>query len=223
MSYIPLPLAVVEIIVVVFSFILIKINSSVNRFSRKNATFEKTIRILLLILSLIIILISIVIVSMLFNNIYNPANIPPTPTIEELSEKIERISRELSTSSKELLEIQMELENRIETVEALKREAEIAENVISLTSEQVNAIQAKLNQELAASNGQNTIISVIINTVFFALGLITQPIIRFVKNKFGNQQPAETDTEMKLPYSKDEIKRAIELLAVIDREEKSKE
>lgn len=145
-------------------------------------------------------------------------NTTPIESVEELSEKIERISKELSTSSKELLEIQTELENRIEAVEALKKEAEIAENVISLTEEQVNAIQSKLNQELAASSEQNTLLSIIINAVFFILGIIVQPLLQFIKNKI-QKQPQHTiiSIDEEAEYSDEEIAQAIKLLNMRDR------
>lgn len=73
-----------------------------------------------------------------------------------LSDRISEISSTLAETSKELSDIQEELETRIEYVQNLKKEAEIAENVISLSEEQVNAIQAKINQELEANSEKNT-------------------------------------------------------------------
>lgn len=139
--------------------------------------------------------------SLLITTTYiSQGSMTPVESVEELSKKIERISKELSTSSKELLEIQTELEKRIEAVEALKKEAEIAENVISLTEEQVNAIQSKLNQELAASSEHNTLLSILINAVFFVFGIIIQPFLQFIKNKI-HKQPQHTTIDEETEYS----------------------
>lgn len=184
--------------------------------TERNTYLGYIARILRCLLLVIMAILSLLFVSTTLNWCLDTVTTPSTPTIEELSERIDRISKELSASSKELLEIQTELESRIEAVEALKKEAKIAEDTIDLTSEQVDAIRAQLSQELAASSGQNTVVSVIVNTVFFFLGIIVPLIIRFVKNKWlKQQQPPRTETES--GYSKDEIERAIELLKTIER------
>lgn len=139
-------------------------------------------------------------------------------TQEDLSIKIEEIAKELSESSQTLLDIQTELENRISTVEELKKEAEIAENMISLTEEQVTAIQSKLNQELEESSGKSLIFNILISTVFFLLGLIAQPICSRFKKKPNT--PVQQDKSIKGKYSEDEIEQAIKLLATIDNNQK---
>lgn len=106
---------------------------------------------------------------------------------DELSVKIEAISDDLAKSAKELDAIQEKLESRIATVEELKKEAEIAENMISLSEEQVDAIQAKLNQELEASSGKSLWISILINAVFFMLGLAVQPVKDFFKGRLWKE------------------------------------
>ena len=108
-----------------------------------------------------------------------------TANNDELSEKINTISSNLKETATELTNVQQQLESRIEYVENLKEEAEIAENVISLSEEQVNAVQSKINQELNANSGKNTMITFLISALFFALGLIVQPIVNFFKRKNG--------------------------------------
>ncbi len=140
---------------------------------------------------------------------------------EDLSIRIEKVATELSESSQTLLDIQIELENRISTVEELKKEAEIAESMISLTEEQVAAIQSKLNQELEESNGKSLIYNIIISTVFFLLGLIAQPIYSFFKERKGAQeQQDQQNKSTKRKYTDEEIERAILLLATIDDNKK---
>lgn len=112
----------------------------------------------------------------------------------DISVKIESIAKDLSQSSTQLSIIQEELEKRIEYVEELKNEAEIAENVISLTDEQVRAVQAKLNEELNANSGKGFIQDVLINTFFFAIGLIAPVIIK----KFSKKTDSNQDNNVNL-------------------------
>lgn len=112
------------------------------------------------------------------NNTYND---------EDISVKIENVAQDLEKTSVELSNIQEELEERIKFVEELKEEAEIAENVISLTDEQVNAVQIKLNQELEASSVKGLIQNILVSMVFFVLGLIVQPYLDKVKKRLENK------------------------------------
>lgn len=132
---------------------------------------------------------------------------------EDLSVKIEEISKDLLESSQTLLNIQTELENRISTVEELKKEAEIAENMISLTEEQVAAIQSKLNQELEASSGKSLLYNILISTLFFLLGLIMQPILNLFKKK--TTAPAQQDKSIKGKYTNEEVEQVIRVLETI--------
>lgn len=123
-------------------------------------------------------------------------------TDDDISKKISEISSSLNKTSTELNNIQQQLEARIEYVENLKKEAEIAENVISLSEEQVNAVQSKINQELNASNGKNTMITFLISALFFALGLVVQPIINFFKQKNGKYIDKNIEINQ---YNKEEL------------------
>lgn len=136
---------------------------------------------------------------------------------EDLSVQIEEVAKGLSESSQTLLSIQTELENRISTVEELKKEAEIAENMISLTEEQVTAIQSKLNQELEASSGKSLLYSILISTVFFILGWIAKPIYNFFKKKPAT--PTQQDKFLNGKYTEDEIAQAIRLLETIEEKQ----
>ena len=108
---------------------------------------------------------------------------PAANSTDDISQRVNEVSRNLAEASNELSYLQQALESRIEFVEDLKEQAEIAENVISLSEEQVNAIQAKLSQELEASNGKNTIITIIVSTFFFILGLIVPRLYDSIKRK----------------------------------------
>ena len=135
---------------------------------------------------------------------------------DDLSSKITTISEELSISSNELMRIQKELESRIETVQELKKEAEIAENVISLSAEQVNAIQVKLNQELEQSNKKNTLTTIIVSAVFFGLGLIVNPIYSMIKKKISKSEYEVENLDLE-GRSKEDIELALKMLDAVKK------
>lgn len=127
---------------------------------------------------------------------------------DDISDNINIIADSLAKASKELSSIQQELEARIEFVEDLKRQAEIAENVISLSEEQVNAVQAKLSQELEESSGRDTLISILINIAFLTLGLVLPQIIKYFRRErtTDNGNPHSADSL----YTKDDMIKILE-------------
>ncbi|MDE6661979.1 MAG: hypothetical protein K2K46_01425 [Lachnospiraceae bacterium] len=168
-----------------------------------------------------LIIILVFIIAYTVYSTYSASSTTVEPDNTDISIKIENISHNLAEASSELSDIQKELEGRIEYVESLKKEAEIAENVISLSDEQVNAIQAKLNQEFEASSGKSFFQSIFISAVFFVLGLIIQPIFKAIKKRFGKKYRNNTSTSYGNKYSDDEIARAIMLLDTIKQKENS--
>lgn len=135
----------------------------------------------------------------------------------DISDRIKLISYNLEEVSSELSKIQTELEGRIKYVESLKEEAEIAENVINLSNGQVNAIQAKLNQELEASSRKSFFQSIFINAFFFFLGLIVQPILKTIKKRFYKKSSNDTSISYDHKYTSDEVAQAIRLLDTINQ------
>ena len=129
---------------------------------------------------------------------------PPASKLQsetDLSTRIESIANDLDSTSTELSNIQKELEQRIEYVENLKKDAEIAENVISLTDEQVKAVQSKLNEELNANNEKSLVQDILLNSIFFILGLVAPGFVKVLKSfydKFtGNKNtPALEDASI---------------------------
>ena len=148
----------------------------------------------------IIIFIVSVVVAICSTFIYDYFNI--TSDDNDISEKITMISTNLKNTAAELSIIQQQLEARIELVKNLKEEAEIAENVISLSEKQVNAVQSKINQELNANSGKSTISSFLISALFFVLGLIVQPIINFFKQKKKKYDNQDTKNKQ---YNQEEL------------------
>lgn len=73
--------------------------------------------------------------------------------------------------------LQKELGQRIELVEILKKEADQAEQIISLTEEQVKAFKNTLNQELEKESKKSFWQGVLVNFVFFILGAIASYIV----------------------------------------------
>lgn len=150
-------------------------------------------------------------------------NDPTNDTIsgDELSARIETISGDLAKSAKELDAIQEKLESRIATVEELKKEAEIAESMLSLSEEQVNAIQAKLNQELEASSGKSLWVNILISAFFFALGLIATPLLDVVKRRL-RRTPPQTSVADKDTLTEEELEKFHKLLDELARNELTK-
>lgn len=134
----------------------------------------------------------------------------------DIATRIENISNDLSDASTELQSIQEELESRIEYVENLKQEAEIAENILNLSEDQVNAVRAKLNQELEVSNNKSFVQSFILNAIFFILGIIITPLINLIISKFRKKDSTVSNTSALKGYSDEEIMMAIKILDAIN-------
>lgn len=96
-------------------------------------------------------------------------------------------------------------------MEKLKEEAEIAENMISLTEEQVNAIQTKLNQELEMSSKKGLISSFLVSAIFFVAGLTVNPISKFLKRlmKKRNTPTTQDSKNEQLKYTDKETLQVI--------------
>lgn len=98
----------------------------------------------------------------------------------DISERISIISNSLTTSATELTNIQNELEHKVAFVNNLKKEAEEAENIISLTKEQVSAIKRAINGELQSGNKKSFWSGVAVNFIFFVLGSAVSIIITLI-------------------------------------------
>lgn len=95
----------------------------------------------------------------------------------DISEKIEKVSSVLSQSSAELVDLQKELEGKLEFVNKLNEEANQAQNLLSLSHDQIEAIKTMLNQETQKENRINFWKSVLVNFIFFVLGAVASYII----------------------------------------------
>ncbi len=95
----------------------------------------------------------------------------------DISEKIEKVSTVLSQSSGELANLQKELEGKLAFVNKLNEEANQAQNLLSLSHDQIEAIKTMLNQETQKENKSNFWKSVLVNFIFFVLGAIASYII----------------------------------------------
>lgn len=97
--------------------------------------------------------------------------------IKSVTDRIKSVTDVLSNSMDELDSLQKELEQRIKLVDKLKAEADQAEQIISMTEEQVNAIRKTLNQELQKEGKKSFWQGVAVNFVFFLLGAIASYIV----------------------------------------------
>lgn len=95
----------------------------------------------------------------------------------DISEKIDTISKRLSRSSIELSSLQMELERKIQFVNDLNTKANQAQNLLSLSHDQIEAIKDMLNQETQKENRANFWKNVLVNLIFFILGAIVSYFI----------------------------------------------
>lgn len=95
----------------------------------------------------------------------------------DISDRIKTVTDVLSKSMNDLESLQKELEQRIKLVDKLKAEADQAEQIISMTEEQVTAIRKALNQELQKEGKKSFWQGVAVNFVFFILGAIASYIV----------------------------------------------
>lgn len=96
---------------------------------------------------------------------------------EDITDRIKSVTDILSNSMTELDLLQKELGQRIELVEKLKKEADQAEQIISMTEEQVNAFKNTLNQELKKESKKSFWQGVLVNFIFFILGAVASYIV----------------------------------------------
>jgi len=132
----------------------------------------------------------------------------------DLRLRIESLTTTLQDCSTELLEIENLLVARIQYVDDLKQEAEVAENIASISSEQVAAIQAKLSEELNANNSKNFIPNILNNLLFCILGAVFLPLLTYLWSKL-KKEPAQESESNPTTYSDEEIAQAIKLLNTV--------
>ena len=117
----------------------------------------------------------------------NTLDSPPYAPIE-LTDRIDAVSNSLIDVSAELSIIQWELEQRIEIVEELRGEAEQAEAMIDLTSEQVAAIRNMLNAELERNEARNFWATFFTSFFFLILGSAVTFLAPRVIDKLKNSK-----------------------------------
>ena len=97
---------------------------------------------------------------------------------DNIPKRVASISHDFFNVTKKIADIQSDLENRIKLINTLQQEVEAAESTISLTEEQVKAIRSVLNREIKHENKKNLWQGVIVNTVFFGLGVLCSLLIK---------------------------------------------
>lgn len=195
-------------LITIFSFVLICLISLASALFNK-ISIDKTAKPLFINISIFLIF---YIISSLLDSYLKP----PKP---DISSRIESVSTSLTEISTEIEEIQSELTQRIELVAELKKEAEIAENFISLSDDQVSAIQAKLKQEFESNSGKSLLQGILINAFFFVIGIISPRIIELLKKKLNKTNKANS-TSSTNSYSEEEISQAVKLLDAIKKDKK---
>lgn len=122
-------------------------------------------------------------------------NINNNTTNDDISTRIQVISEDLLSLSSELSSIQNDLEQRINFVAYLKKETETAENLLSLSSEQLEAIRTEWEQTIDLNSKKSLGQNLIINLTFFILGLII-PTIRNSLKKETNNKSVQVNEDM---------------------------
>ena len=114
-------------------------------------------------------------------------SISSSPLPEDLSIRIKTISKQLIDSAEDLSKVQRELEQRMEIVDQMKKEAESAEAMINMSKEQVNAIRTILGDEIDKNDVKNFWVSFLQNVLFLILGsmitFLTPKIVILYKNR----------------------------------------
>lgn len=96
---------------------------------------------------------------------------------DNITSRIEKVTKVLDGSAQEINVLQIELEKRIKLVEKLQEEAKEAENIITLTEAQVKAVKTTLNKELQKESRKSFWQGVAVNFIFFILGALVSYIV----------------------------------------------
>lgn len=96
---------------------------------------------------------------------------------DNITSRIEKVTKVLDGSAQEINVLQIELEQRIKLVEKLQEEAKEAENIITLTEAQVKAVKTTLNKELQKESRKSFWQGVAVNFIFFILGALVSYIV----------------------------------------------
>lgn len=94
-----------------------------------------------------------------------------------ISQRIKRVAEVLSDSSADLINLQQELQEKVQFVNDLNMKANQAQNLLSLSQDQLDAIKLMLNHETRKESKINFWKSVLVNFVFFVLGAIASYVI----------------------------------------------
>ena len=95
---------------------------------------------------------------------------------ENLSEKIERLSKALASAAATVTEIEQEIEKRSELVQQLEQEKAVAEEIVSLSADQVKAVADLLSipvkRETTRGVWVTGVLTVVSGALFFLFGVL---------------------------------------------------
>ena len=100
-----------------------------------------------------------------------------TKADNDIAAKISSVSNTLSKSSTELSVLQQDLQKRIDFVKDLEVKAREAENIASLSQEQVDAVNSLLNSSIKKESRSTFWRGALINFIFFIAGAIISLLI----------------------------------------------
>jgi chromosome segregation ATPase len=100
-------------------------------------------------------------------------------TVENTSQKIDRLSNILQEASSEIEKLEEEIRTKSKKVQELDRLSKRLDSLASLREEQAQAIKDELKSTLKESNRMNRVWTILIGALWFILGLIARGFLGF--------------------------------------------
>jgi len=104
----------------------------------------------------------------------------PPRTKETIEERIKKLTSSLQESTNLIAEVESEISERSTLVEKLKKDAETYEQLVKLKGPEVEAVAQLLRGELKKEGSRSFWKGVIVNFMFFALGLIASVVVNLL-------------------------------------------
>jgi t-SNARE complex subunit (syntaxin) len=101
-------------------------------------------------------------------------------TKETIEERINKLTSSLQESTNLIAEVESEISERSALVEKLKKDAETYEQLVKLKASEVEAVAQLLRGELKKEGSRSFWKGVLVNFLFFALGLIASVVVNLL-------------------------------------------
>jgi len=101
-------------------------------------------------------------------------------TQETIEERIKKLTSSLQESTNLIAEVESEISERSALVEKLKKDADTYEQLVKLKEPEVEAVAQLLRGELKKEGSRSFWKGVLVNFLFFALGLIASVVVNLL-------------------------------------------